>query len=167
VFVDVPFAPVTNVDQRQAAFVFATPGVELFQDLTATFQVGQSYHLTVGIEGGGYGMLVGVPMEIRLYYRDNSDNRVTVGAKSATNANATGDITHLTDYQLDIPAVTAGDAWAGKNIGVQLIQTVDLTDAGGFWALDNVRLTSVPEPATLGLLVLGIAGWSMRRRRRT
>jgi len=165
VFVNVPFAPIDNVYGRQAAFVFATPGVELFQDLTATFEVGQSYHLTVGIEGGGYGMLVGVPMEIRLYYRDGSGNRVTVGAAIATNANPTGVVTHLTDYQLDIPVVATGDAWAGKTIGVQLIQTVDLQEAGGFWVLDNVRLT--PEPATLGLLALGIAGWSVRRRRRT
>ena len=167
VFVNVPFTPIDNVDQRQAAFMFATPGVELFQDLTATFEVGWSYHLAVGIEGGGYGMLVGVPMEIRLYYRDAGGNRVAVGATIATNANATGDITHLTDYQMDIPIVAVGDAWAGKTIGVQLIQTVDPLDAGGFWVLDNVRLTTVPEPTTLGLLALGIAGWGLRRRRRT
>jgi hypothetical protein len=165
VFVNVPFAPIDNVDGRQGAFMFAPPGCELFQDLTDTFHVGQSYHLTVGIEGGGYGMQAGVPMEIRLYYRDAGSNRVTVGASVASNTNTTGNLTHLTDYQLDIPTVTAGDAWAGKNIGVQLISTADFTNGGGYWDIDNVRLTATPEPATMMLMAAG-AGilWARRRR---
>jgi hypothetical protein len=167
VFVNVPFAPIDNVDERQAAFMFSPPGYELFQDLTAaTFEVSQSYHLTVGIEGGGYGMLAGVPMEIRLYYRDAGDNRVTVGAKVATNTNTTGVLLHFTDYQLDIPAVAASDPWAGKNIGVQLISTADFTNSGGFWNIDNVRLTATPEPASLALLAIGAGVLAVRRRSR-
>ncbi|OQA00544.1 MAG: hypothetical protein BWY71_00693 [Planctomycetes bacterium ADurb.Bin412] len=155
VFVNVPFQPVDNVDGRQAAFMFSPPGCELFQDLAATFEIGQSYTLTVGIEGGGYGMKPGVPMEIRLYYRDDTGNRIPVGSTEVINTNASGVMSHLTDYQLDIPAVLADDAWAGKNIGVQLISTVSFEDSGGFWNIDNVRLISIPEPISLTLLALG------------
>lgn len=152
VFVNVPFAPIDNVDGRQAAFLFSPPGYELFQDLAAVFEIGQSYTLTVGIEGGGYGMKLGVPMEIRLYYRDDTGNRITVGATEVINTNDSGVMSHFTDYQLDIPTVLAGDAWAGENIGVQLISTVGFEDAGGFWNIDHVRLTSVSEAVTLNLL---------------
>jgi len=154
VFVSVPFSPLSNLDGRQAAFLFSPPGCELYQDLTATFEVGQSYQLTVAVQGGGYGMMYGVPMEIRLYYRDGN-NRITVGAEEIINTNTSGSMSVLTDYQLDIPAVTAGDGWAGKNIGVQLISTADFTNMGGFWDIDNVRLLSIPEPVSLALLAIG------------
>lgn len=155
VFVNVPFQPVDNVDGRQAAFMFAPPGFELFQDLAASFEVGQSYTLTVGIEGGGYGMILGVPMEIRLYYRDDTGNQITVGATEVINTNGSGVMSHLTDYQVDIPMVIANDGWAGKNIGVQLISTVGFENSGGFWNIDNVRLISIPEPVSLALLAVG------------
>jgi len=155
VFVNVPFQPVDNVDGRQAAFMFSPPGCELFQDLAAVFEIGQSYTLTVGVEGGGYGMKLGVPMDIRLYYRDDTGNRITVGATEIINTNGSGVMSHLTDYQLDIPTVMANDAWAGKNIGVQLISTAGFEISGGFWNIDNVRLISIPEPISLNLLALG------------
>jgi hypothetical protein len=164
-FLNIPAAPIDNMDQAQAAFMFATPGVELFQDLPAQFEVGQSYHLTAGIVGGGYGMKLGVPMELRLYYRDDSGARVTVGSTTVTNTNDTGLLSHLTDFPLGVPEVVAGDPWAGKNIGVQLISTVGFQDAGGYWDLDNVRLTAVPEPASLAVAAFGIGALLLQRRR--
>lgn len=157
VFVDVPNAPLDNIEGRQAAFMFATPDVELFQDLAATFEVGQSYQLTVGIVGGGYGMQLGVPMEIRLYYRDEDGDRLTVGATEVLNTNDTGVLSHFTDHVLNIPTVAGGDPWAGQSIGVQLISTVSFASAGGYWDIDNVRLSSVPEPASWLLLTIGLS----------
>jgi hypothetical protein len=140
---------IDNCDANQAVWLFAVPEVELFQELTAIFEVGQSYRLTVGIFGGGGNMKDDVPIEIRLYYRDAEDKKVTVGAKTYTYDLDTGYVKHFNDVQLDIPQVRAADPWAGKNIGVQLISTLtfpedldpDTGRAGGYWDLDNVRLT--------------------------
>jgi hypothetical protein len=139
---------IDNCDGKQAAWLFAVPEVELFQDLTDTFEVGQSYHLTVGIIGGGGGMKDGVPIEIRLYYRDAENKKVTVGSKAYEYDLDAGYVTHFNDVHLDLPQVKGTDLWAGKNIGVQLVSTLTLADldpdtgrAGGYWDLDNVRLT--------------------------
>ena len=156
VFLNVPPTDpdhIDNCDGNQAAWLFAVPEVELFQDLTATFEVGQSYHLTVGIIGGGGNMEDDVPIEIRLYYRDAENNKVTVGATTFTYNSDTGYVKHFSDVQLDIPQVRPTNPWAGKNIGVQLVSTLDLDTgkAGGFWDLDNVRLTkSGPVPDFTG-----------------
>jgi hypothetical protein len=177
---------IDNCDGNQAAWLFAVPEVELYQDLMATFEVGQSYRLTVGIFGGGGNMKDDVPIEIRLYYRDTENNKVTIGATTYTystgrltadwdtglpaepssegifafveNSGQAGYAKHFNDVHLDIPQVKGTDPWAGKNIGIQLISTLTLADldpvtgrAGGFWDLDNVRLTkSLPGPDFTG-----------------
>ena len=64
-----------TLTHQQAAFVYDTPGLELSQTLSSTFQVGQSYQLTVGIAGGGGGMQLGSSMEIGLYYLDGNGNQ--------------------------------------------------------------------------------------------
>jgi hypothetical protein len=154
VFLNVPPADpdhIDNCDGNQAVWLFAVPEVELFQDLTATFEVGQSYHLTVGIIAGGGNMKDDVPIEIRLYYRDAENKKVTAGATTFAYNSDTGYVKHFNDVRLDLPQVRPTDPWAGKNIGVQLVSTLTLADldpdtgkAGGYWDLDNVRLTKSP-----------------------
>jgi hypothetical protein len=162
---------IDNCDGNQAAWLFAVPEVELYQDLMATFEVGQSYRLTVGIFGGGGNMKDDIPIEIRLYYRDADppprlasgdagagNDKVTIGATTYTYDWDTGYAKHFNDVHLDIPQVKGTDPWVGKNIGIQLISTLTLADldpvtgrAGGFWDLDNVRLTkSLPGPDFTG-----------------
>jgi len=139
---------IDNCDANQAVWFFALPEVELFQELTVIFEVGQSYNLTVGVIGGGGNMKDDVPIEIRLYYRDAADEKVTVGAKTYTYDLSSGYVKHFIDVQLDVPQVKETDPWAGKNIGVQLISTLTFPEdldpvtgrAGGYWDLDNVRL---------------------------
>ncbi len=142
---------IDNCDGNQAVWLFAVPEVELFQDLTATFEVGQSYRLTVGIIGGGGNMKDDVPIEIRLYYCDAENKKVTVGATTFMYDSDTGYVKHFNDVQLDLPQVRPTNPWAGKNIGVQLVSILTLADldpdtgkAGGYWDLDNVRLTKSP-----------------------
>ena len=92
---------IVNIDGQQGAYLFAQPTVALFQDydsifgtntnalhdFDARFEVGKSYHLTVGVIGNGGGMSNGVTMELSLYYRDGT-NLVTVGATTVTNSAA-------------------------------------------------------------------------------
>jgi hypothetical protein len=139
---------IDNCDANQAVWFFALPEVELFQELTTIYEVGQSYNLTVGIIGGGGNMKDDVPIDIRLYYRNGADEKVTVGAKTYTYDLSSGYVKHFIDVQLDIPQVKETDPWAGKNIGVQLISALTFPEdldpetgrAGGYWDLDNVRL---------------------------
>ena len=169
VFYNVPGpTQIENVDGEQAAFMFATPGVELYQDLDATFEIGQSYDLTIGFQGGGLGMMLGVPIEISLYYRDPDSNQVTIGATEALNQTdeSLPHIRRLTDWQLEIPTVSVSDPWAGENIGVRILSTVGFEDAGGFWRVDNVRLTAIPEPGSIVLLGAALTTWLARRRGR-
>jgi len=156
VFLNVPpndASHIDNCDGNQALWLFALPEVELFQDLNDVFEVGYDYNLTVGIIAGGGGMVDGVSMEIRLYYRDGEDTKITVGATTCTYDADLGHVRHFVDVELDIPPVHESDPWAGKNIGVQLVSTLILADldpetgkAGGFWDMDNIRLSSaMPE----------------------
>ena len=154
-FVNVPYEWIDNLVpsggtsvHQQAAFMFATPGLEISQVLASTFRVGTSYRLTVGIQGGGEGMPIGCPMEIGLYYLNATGNQVMVGTATVLNGNSLSSsgsssyINHLPDYSLTIPAVTAGDPWAGQGIGIALLQTSTTADEGGYWDIDNVRLTT-------------------------
>ena len=153
---------IDNCDGAQAVWLFAVPEVALFQDydsvdwndpapthaFNAAFEVGKTYTLTVGIIGGGGGMLEGVSMQISLYFRDGAGGKVTVGAASVVHTLATfPTTTHLVDCQVRVPVVRPGDAWAGQKIGVQFLSTVSTDLQGGYWDLDNVRLTATADPA--------------------
>jgi hypothetical protein len=128
----------TNADGNQLAFLGSQRGNGFEQDLAAAYKVGCDYRLTVGV-----GVSMRFPpatvapvdtLELVLYYRD--------GAKSVDVAHqtvpATGlSSTQLQDFSAYLPTVHAGDAWAGKTIGVAVRAA---GAAGGFWDLDNVRL---------------------------
>jgi hypothetical protein len=152
---------IDNCDGSQAAFLFASPDVALFQDydsiygtnttpshaFNAKFNVNRAYSLTVGVIGGGGGMKDGVPLQLSLYYRDASSNRVTVAATTVTNsAQLFPTNTHFVDFSVYAPGVRAADPWAGQNIGVQIASAVGFDLAGGYWDVDNVRLTETLLP---------------------
>jgi HpiC1 cyclase len=167
VFSNVP-PPIDNCDGGQAAFLFAYPGVALAQDydstdyanptpthaFDATFEAGKSYTLTVGVIGGGGGMVNGATLELSLYYRDPLSNVVTVAATNITNSPSLFPSTfHFVDFQVQVPVVTAGDPWAGQHIGVQLLSSITDTNLdGGYWDVDNVRLSSTIAPVLLAPL---------------
>jgi len=163
-FYNVPFPGVfiDNCDGSDAAFLFAVPDVALFQDydsvygtnttpthaFNAKFNLGSSYDLTVAVIGGGGGMTNGVTLDLSLYYRDSSSNMMTVAVTTVTNSlQAFPTNTHFVDFQVHMPAVKAGDPWAGQHIGIQLLSTANFGNAGGYWDLDNVRLTETPALA--------------------
>ena len=92
-------------------------------------------------------MSPGATLDFSLYYRDAASNQVAVAATTITN-NLTNfpDKTNFVAFRVDVPTVRAGDAWAGQNIGVQFLSTVTTNLQGGYWDLDNIRLTSQVEP---------------------
>lgn len=153
---------IDNCDGRQAIWLFAVPEVGLFQDyesrdwndaepshaFDAQFEPGRSYRMTVGVIGGGGGMLEGATLEVSLYYRDAQGGMVTVATTTVAHSVALfPNRTHLVDLAVNTPVVRAGDPWAGKKIGVRLLSTVSPALEGGYWDLDHVRLVSLPPPA--------------------
>ncbi|MEO7297314.1 MAG: hypothetical protein ABI042_01910, partial [Verrucomicrobiota bacterium] len=152
---------IDNISGSQALYIFAVPQTGLFQDydtidwahiiptheFNATFEAGKSYKLTAGFIGGGMGMSNGVTVEMSLYYRDALSNKVTVAATNIMHTNTFfTNTTHFIDIQLALPLVTTSNAWVGKKIGIQFLSTVDPALAGGYWDIDNVRLTAIREP---------------------
>jgi hypothetical protein len=160
-----------NMDGKQAAWLFAMPQVAIFQDylslagtntapthdFTARFEVGKSYALTVGINGGGGGMSNGATLELSFYYRDAASNKVTVAATPITNTPALfpADKKHFTDFTVQVPTVTGREPWAGRHMGVQIASTVGFDKMGGFWDVDNVRLRAVEDPVMKSPKVTG------------
>jgi hypothetical protein len=163
---------IDNADGDQALFLFAVPTVGLFQDYNSTdwtnttpthafnarFEVGKSYRLQLGVIGGGGGMLDGTSLMLSLYYRDAASNQVTVAATNIVfDRTRFTNTTHLIDCETATPVVAITDPWANQNIGVQVISTVDPTLAGGYWDLDNFRLTATasaqPEGPALRVLL--------------
>jgi hypothetical protein len=155
---------ITNADGDQVGYLFALGGVGLYQELDDVYQAGLSYHLAVGLRGGGF-IGEGDTLELSLYYRDNQDVVVPIATSAvAYNLADFPPSTLLIDRMVHLPEVGPDDAWAGRNIGIQFLAT---SGAGnGYWDLDNVRLTAVPEPGSVGLLVLGAATMFLWRRRR-
>ena len=173
-----PFSPnpYSNLVGNQAAYMLPLPGAGIFQDnlsmdwngtvggLNATFQPGYAYQFTLGVFGKQ--MVEGFSsMQLSLYYRDGA-NMVTVGTPttivfSASTFNPAGPFA-LIDYSVTTPLVQAGDAWAGKNIGIKIESLMG--DGNGYWDLDNVRLAQVvPEPTALGLGLIGFGGFLYAR----
>ncbi len=166
IFLNLPPADpgtIVNCDAAQAMFLFGVPEVGFFQDydsiggtntapthaFDARFEVGKAYRLTVGVLGGGANMRAGVSLRLRLYYRDGDGNRVTVASTNIVfDPAALPPTKSLVDSEVATPIVASDDAWAGRHIGIELLSTVSLLDQelwGGFWDLDNVRLTAETE----------------------
>ncbi len=159
---------IANCDGNQAAWLFANPGAGIFQDydsmdwndsqpthaFDAKFEVGKSYRLSLGVIGGGYNMPAGSPLEASLYYRDAASNKVIVAAATIIYVPAQfTSRTQLVYFEASTPVVRMEDSWAGKQIGVQLLSTVSPELAGGYWDLDNIRLSSTLAPAISGSVV--------------
>jgi len=173
VFLDVN--PYANHLGNQVGYILAAPQVALFQDYStspthdfnATFEVGKAYNLTLGLFGKS-SLTPGSTLQVSLYYRDGSDNRVVVGSTTATYSAAAFPVTpslSLIDYQVNIPQVQAGDAWAGQHIGIQIESTVPIEQTSfGNWDFDNVRLSIIPEPTSASLLGVGLGAWLLARR---
>jgi len=149
---------IDNCDGGQAAWMFVVPEVGIFQDydhptnhaFNARYEIGKSYHLTVGIIGGAQVLQVnGATFEMALYYRESASIIIVVAATTVTNLPTVfSNKTHFIDFSAHSGFVKASDPWAGQNIGVRLLSSITDTNLeGGYWDVDNVRLTSTRAPA--------------------
>ena len=114
-------------------------GNALEQDLDAFFRTGCEYRMTVAVcISNNYPPID--PIELALYYRDANDPNVTIDI--ATEIVEAADLlsTQLQDFSVDLPAVPYDANWTNKKIGIAIRAT---GMAGGFWDLDNVRLTEL------------------------
>ncbi|HZM03059.1 MAG TPA: hypothetical protein VFC44_08535 [Candidatus Saccharimonadales bacterium] len=154
---------IVNADGNQAAYIFADTGLAMFQDynsqdssqtapshaFNAKFEVGRSYKLVAGLIGGDQGAAPGVILQMSVYYRDGSNNMVTVAFTNIVyTTNLFPSATNFVDCELDVPPVSARNGWAGQNIGIQFLSIVPTNvSAGGDWDVDNVRLSEALAPA--------------------
>jgi len=139
------FDHIVNADGSQLAFLGSQAGNALEQDLDAVYKAGCEYRLTVGVSVSSRFPPAAVEpvdtLELVFYYRDAND---IVDIAHQTVEAAGQSYTQLQDFSLELPAVQAGDAWAGMSIGIALRAA---GRPGGFWDLDNVRLIkSLPDP---------------------
>ncbi len=140
---------ITNLDGKQAAFLFAVPQMELFQDRDSTpshdfdvrFAVGRSYQLSAFVVGGGGGMKPGVTLDLSLYFLDSTGQRVPVATTTISHsAEVFPSPNEVIEFTVRTPPVDALAPWAGRNIGIALTSTVPPDLAGGYWDVENIRL---------------------------
>lgn len=152
-----------NCDGVQAVYFQVVPDVGILQTLDAPYNAGKSYTLTVGLIGGGGGMVDGSTFQLSLYYLQDSTNMVTVAETTVTNSEALFPTdTEFVDFQVQVPPVKATDPWAGQDIGIELAATPDLENPelwGGYWDADNVRLV---ETTPLGLANPALGGGQLQ-----
>jgi hypothetical protein len=154
---------ITNVDGVQVGYLFAFSGVGLYQDLEATYQAGLSYHLNLRMLGAGF-IAEGDRFEISLYYRDDASVPVPLAITPVEfGLEQFPTVTLLIEQGVSLAEVQPDDAWAGRNIGIQLLATSGV--GSGYWDVDAVRLTAVPEPGTWALLALGAGALMLARKR--
>jgi hypothetical protein len=169
--------PYTNRDGNQCAYLLGFPQAGFFQDYTsmdwndavpsnafaAVFTPGKSYSLSLGVYGKG--LPAGAQLQLSMYYLDGGNNKVTVGFTTATYAAAqfpaAGPFS-LVDYTVNVPEVLPSDAWAGKHIGIKIESVTG--DGNGYWDMDNLRLSEIPEPSGPALLAIGAGTCLLRRR---
>ncbi len=127
-----------NADGNQMAFLGSEAGNAFEQDLSATYNIGCDYHLTVAV-GTSFMFPPSTEepidyLELALYYRDGNEPADIVSLMIPAN----DPNQWLKDFSLYLPIVSSDDPWAGKNIGIAIRAA---GKAGGFWDLDNVRLS--------------------------
>jgi hypothetical protein len=158
--------PYLNRDGIQAGYLLSFPGVALFQNnIGANFQVGNAYQMTVGVFGKS-SLSPSSTLEIAMFFQNGQDQVVVGTPTIVTYSPATfpgGPPWNLVDYQVNVPTVQSGDAWANQPIGIRFLVT-SMESSGGNWDIDNVRLMAIPEPSSLSLLaVAACAAWVARR----
>jgi hypothetical protein len=130
---------VWNADGDQLGLLNDLAGNALEQEFAATYEVGKSYQLTVGVcTSKNSTPPAGTSLELAFYYISNGQFSDIVTAPVSIEGLTS---TFLEDFSLILETVEAGNPWAGKNIGIAIRST---GSSGGYWDLDNFRLVELP-----------------------
>lgn len=165
----------TNANINQLAYIFTSTGEEFHQTLPGgggfqTIAGNNVYGLTVAVGNASTAPAPTDQLQISLFYTEpNQDpldptKRKFLATRSIRN-NATDQLsgTVLKDFTAYTEAIMPGNPAAGRPINV-LITTVGL--GGSQFDFDDVRVNTVPEPAS-ALLLLGGLPLALARRRRS
>jgi len=139
---------IPNITGSQALYLFAVPGVGVSMDATggdglfpADYRAGDVWTLTVGIIGGGGNMPEGARLRLELGALDSEGRRQVVAATEVVHSPAQfPTTTQFLDFSVATPVVASADPWAGQRLSIRLFSTGS-EFIGGYWDLDNVRLT--------------------------
>jgi hypothetical protein len=165
-----------GADGNDVAYIFSNTGNSITQALYVdpsvsspvpiTFTAGQKYTLTASIAYAQNKPSATDRLAYELYYVDNSNVTHVVMEGDLSNSVASPAINQQTlqDYSFSTAFLAVNDASIGQQINVGFFP---LDNSGGEFDIDNVRLTSVPEPAAIGLVSLAGIGLMRGRRRRT
>lgn len=156
VFVNV--TGIVGTDANQLALLGGQVGNALLQDLTAVYEVGKSYRMTVGVcVSEMYPPSDPNGLKLSFYYTSPSDpNRVEIVAAVTGPPSS---FTHkvLKNYSVYLPTVRVEDVWAGKTVGIALSATGPM---GGYWDLDNVRVMEFSVPELTGDSFINLADFA-------
>jgi len=170
---------ITNADGLQLAFIGAqydptgttdngTPVInEIYQQLIATYQPGQTYTLSIGVTTSSVQPpSPGSVLRVELYYPGTGGSFQPVAFTLVSSDAATGaDNALLKYFTVQTPAVVAGAPYANQPIGILLATTDNSPATGGTFDMDNVTLVAaVPEPGSV--MVLALTPLALLRRRR-
>jgi hypothetical protein len=133
---------IAGADANQVAFLGGEQGNAFLQDLNYVYQEGKSYKLTVGVcVSAQYPPSDPNGVELAFYYTTPNDpNRIDI-VSGITLAPSQFSSEVLEDNSIYLPTVQQDDPWAGQTIGIAFRATGPF---GGYWDLDNVRVTEYP-----------------------
>jgi hypothetical protein len=163
VFANVPQGTpghISNAIGNQLALLSSQSGNEFSQVLSSSFEAGQQYRLSVGIA-----ISASVPpqatdtLRLGLFYLDAGSQRQLVAFEDVANSAGTLSDAELRYFDAQTPLLPADHPAVGRPIGVLLAST----GLGGFFDMDDVSVSVVPEPGAVG--VAAAALWVFRRRR--
>ena len=150
-----------NCDGEQAVWLFAVPGVGIQQDAftkdwddptpSGAFQhqilPNNFYSLTVGINGGGGGMKTGVALKLELYAINHSSTQTIIASTNLSHSlELFPNRTHLTEFTLRSAVFNENHPLTGQQLGIKITSLANQDNQGGYWVLDNLRLTHNSPP---------------------
>ena len=159
-------APLTAVNVTYADGRFAVGRAKdygaIYQTTSETITLDQTYNLTANVFNTYNRDRTNAEVVGRLYYMDGTTRTFITGAEASYSGSAQTEYAVPSTMTFDY--VGAGAA-VGKALGVEFSWEGPTTNNGSWIGVDNVSITTVPEPSSAALLGLGGLALILRRRK--